>query len=507
MPRGLKVVAVVLVLASGAGCGARDRRGRAVVLSLPYEVASLDPHLHNRLSDFAVLSNLYEPLVTTDAGLSLRPCLAERWDNPDVLTWVFHLRPGVFFHDGRPMTAADVVYSLERVLHDRTLEMSGYLFGIDRVRALSDQTVEVRTRRPMAILLNKLRFVAIVPAGSDSASLASHVDGTGPYELVSFDPTRVVLRRNDSYWGSRPAVGRVTLLLSRSPKEAVDDLVGGRADFVQASSREAERTASALPGVVVRKNSSISVKFLLFDVARPVTPFVDAPRNPFRDLRVRQAVDLAVDRVRLVSELSSPAVPAYEPVPPFIFGFDPSLPAVVPDASRARTLLADAGYPDGFAVTLHTRSLFEEAARALVPMLAGVGIRARVVSLADREFFPLVRAGGVSLLLSRFGCPTGDASDVLDNALHTTDVATGYGLSNDGGYSDRDADRLIEASSGELNMARRRSLLQGVMAIARRDLPWIPLYVEQEVFAFRDSLSWEPRSDNFVIASEIRRVR
>jgi peptide/nickel transport system substrate-binding protein len=504
MRRTSRLSLAVALAAALAACARRpEPKPEAITLSVPYELDTLDPHARNRLSEFALLSNLYEPLVTSDATMSLKPCLAERWDNPDLVTWVFHLRPGVRFHDGAPLTADDVVASLGRLLANPELEMGGYVWNLDRVRAIDPSTVEVRTLSPMSILLNKLRFVLITRNGGE-ASLATAPDGTGPYRFVSWKRGEEIrFARNDAYWGPRPPLASAVARLSRPPERALEDLASGRSGLVQCAGKALEEKARSLPGVRVHHQSSIFVKFLGFDFRREKTPFCDAPTNPFKDHRVREAVSLAIDRGELVRRLSSSAVPARQAVPPFIFGFDSNLPELPYDPGRAKKLLADAGFPNGFGVTLHARKVFGEAPALLAEMLSRVGVRVTVAALADPQFFDVVATHGSSFYFSRFGCPTGDASDILENAVHSVDLPRRFGRSNDGEYASPELDRLIEESAAILDMERRRPVLQKALAAVTNDLALVPLYVDQDVYAVKAPFTWQPRNDNFLLASEV----
>jgi peptide/nickel transport system substrate-binding protein len=495
--------AVVGLALSALFCGrAAAPKPRSVTLSVPYELESLDPHARNRLSDFAVLSNVFEPLVTTDASMSIKPCLAERWDNPDYVTWVFHLRERVTFHDGRTLTADDVVASFQRLLTNDALEMGGYIWNLASVRALDEKTVELKTIAPMSILLNKLRFVLIVPRTYRSP--ADPASGTGPYKLVSWKKGEEVrLARNETYWGPKPPLESATYRLSRSPEQALSDLLGGRSQLVQCNGKKLEERARSTSEVDVFRQSSIFVKFLGFDVKNAVTPFVPGRPNPFRDRRVRQAINLAIDRPALVARLSTAAVPASQTVPPFIFGFNPAVKETRPDQERAKALLAEAGYPGGFDVTLHVRKIFADAARVVAEMLGGAGVRVTIAESPDREFFEIVAGHRSSFFMSRFGCPTGDSSDILENAVHTIDPLRRFGRSNDGEYSNPEFDRLIETSAALLDMERRRPVLQQAMSVIAEDLALIPLYIDQDVYAVNRAYSWHPRNDNFVLASEV----
>lgn len=505
--RGKALLPVLALAASVSACRRPPAVESPYTISVPYDLDSFDPAARNRLSDFSLLSNFYEPLVVTDANLSPRPALATRWNNPDPETWVFELRRGVKFHDGRPLRAADVVWSFERLAgNGKGLEMSGHVAMLRRVRAIGDDTVEIVTTGPVGILLNKLRFIMIVPEGEDVATLSQKVVGTGPYRLVSWEKGRfLALRRNEAYWGPRPSLAEVRIALNRAPAEALSDLLSGRSDFVQSSAKATEEAIRTRPGLELRRNSSVSVKFLSFGLESGRSDDVAGGRNPFVDPRVRRAVSLAIDRAALVRRLSAPAVPANQLVLPFIFGHDPSLPPLRYDPAEARRLLAAAGWPDGFEMTFPARGLFAEGAGIVAEMLAAVGVRARVVPLAEQEWFERAYARRFAMTITRFGCPTGDASDLFEGALHTYQPERRVGLMNYSRYSSPELDRLVEEAGRTLEMGLRRGLLFEATAQAMHDLPFVPLYVDQDLYAFRNGVEWTPRNDNFLIASEILR--
>ncbi|HMM36692.1 MAG TPA: ABC transporter substrate-binding protein, partial [Thermoanaerobaculia bacterium] len=320
MRRRLAFLAAAIPLAL-VSCGRPGAVERPYVISVPYDLDSLDPGHRNRLSDFSLLASFYEPLVVTDANLSARPALAHRWSNPDALTWTFELRPGVRFHDGSLLGAEDVVWSFDRLRAEPGLELAGHVSAIDSVRAIGERTVELRARQPGAILLNKLRFILVVRRGETGPMLRGRVNGTGPYRLAKLQPGREMrLERNEAYWGRRPALREVRLLLNRSPAEALEDLLSGRSDFVQSNAKATEESLRGRSGFEVRRHGSVSVKFLFIALNRAAPKDVDGGKNPFRDVRVRRAVSLAIDRAELARRLSAPAIPTSQLVPPGIFG-------------------------------------------------------------------------------------------------------------------------------------------------------------------------------------------
>lgn len=502
--RARSALALLTAALAGPSCSTPPPARDAIHIAVPYELTTLDPHAEDRLGVFAVLSNVYEPLVTTDADMKVQPCLATAWETPDPLDWVFHLRPGANFHDGRPIEAKDVVYSFQRLLRDPRLEIRNYLANVVDVTAPDRLTVHVRTERPTRILLSKVSKVLIVAEGVVGATLAGAANGTGPYRLTSWLPGKTVgLTRYDGHWGLRPAVREVEFVLGQGAEPAILGLQQGRYQLVQADSKKVVALLGGSSRYRVLRRDNIFVKFLGFDLARDVTPFCSARPNPFRDRRVRQALHIGLDRHHLVRELWNYAVPAVEPVPRFVFGFSPDVPEPATDRERARELLRSAGLGSGFEVTMHARRIVAEAAAFVREDLASLGIRAQVKVMPDGEFFELLNARRASFWLSRFGCPSGDASDFLDAMVHSPTPDGRYGLNNYGGYRDPELDRAIEASAGLDKPNERRNALQQIVRRVTDELVIVPLYNDQDVYALESSLTWQPRSDSFIHAATI----
>ena len=490
---------------AAAACGSpRAPFGDVVRISVPHEVVELDPHARNQLAAFSIVSQIFEPLVTTDASMQIQPCLASRWENPDPSTWIFHLRENVRFHGGETFDAGDVVYTLDRLLRTPGLEMTGYLLYIDSVSAIDARTVRIRTTKPLAVLLNKLRFISIVPRGATRAGLNAHPDGTGPFRLAEWIPGKLLrVVRNEAYWGPRPAVREADFRLDRSPAGALSDLLEGRADMAQINSKRLRLALAGTRRFRTYRRTSIFVKYLGYDFAHDAPEGVTPAPNPFRDRRVREAMNLAIDRRRLIAALPDDAVPASQLVPPFIFGFNPRIGEAPYDPARARALLAEAGFSGGITAPLLTRKLFAEPAAEVAAQLARVGFHLNLRVVPDPEFFAIANAGRSPFHLSRFGCLTGDISDILDNVLHTLDPVRHFGIHNYVGYGNPELDRAIEASAEMQGINARRDALQRVEQRLMDDLVWIPLYVDDDDYAADRRLSWQPRNDGLILASEI----
>jgi peptide/nickel transport system substrate-binding protein len=499
------------VLAAGAllalvACGGRSQpagTSEPLRIASPFDLSTLDPHAVDRLDHFALLINIYEPLVANDPELRLVPALAERWENPDDTTWVFHLRRGVRFHSGRLLSAEDVVSSIQRLRERPDLEYRSYVLDVVAVFAEGPGRVVIRTAGRSRSVLSRLANVLIVPQGASDEALRAAADGTGPYSLAAWRPGESLQLARSGSWSGRALPERVEFALAREASEAVDGLLGGRYDLVRADSRAAVERAGDRFRVVRREN--LFTKMLAFDHRRERTPFSSAPRNPFRELRVRRALDLGLDRAAIARALPRHALPTNQPVARFVFGFDPTVPPPVTDLAAARRLLGEAGFGKGFEVTLHTRKGFLDGARAVRDALLPLGIRVEIMTLPDAEYFAFLSQGGPSLWFDRFGCTTGEATELLEDLVHSRDPARHLGTLNFGGFSDAELDRLIEETARLDNPGRRRDALQRALRLTLERLPVVSLFNDEDVYLMRPDLAFRPRADSYLPVEEMVR--
>ncbi len=490
-----------LVALYGSFCaGAAADTVQPLRIAASYELNSLDPHREDTLSSSALLSNVYEPLVATDADMKLVPRLALAWENPDPCAWVFHLRRDVRFHDGRPFTARDAMATVARLRGDASLEMRKKVRGVEEISAPDAWTLRVRTRTPDRTLLQKFTGVLILPAGLPPKD--GTTNGTGPYRLEDWDgSTRLRLARYDRYWGARPDFARVEYALGLDPEAALDALRHGRVGMAETRGLRVPDDDAAR--FRVARRDSLYTKVLFFDLGRETTPQVTGGRNPFRDKRVRRAIHLALDRSALVARASGESVAATQLVPRFVFGFNPALVEPRPDVAQARVLLHEAGFPDGFAAVLLSRHVLVETASLLLEPLAAIGIRLELQTTPDAAFFERLQRGDASIWVDRLACISGDAGELLADFLHSRDEVKRLGSANDSGLDDAPLDLAIETSSGIEDTLERRVALAALMARLMDDLPVVPLLVDREVFVHDPGLAYRPRYDGEIRAFEI----
>jgi peptide/nickel transport system substrate-binding protein len=485
-----------------AACGAAPDAVRELRVAVPYDLSSFDPHAKNSVGAYEVLSTVYEPLVTLDRAMRPVPALAVSWETPEPLTWVFRLRPAVRFHDGSPLTSADVVASLRRLISEEGLEMRSYLNGVTEVSARGEDAVVVRTLRPNAQLASRLHFALVVPRGSTPRSLAERANGTGPFAVAGWRPSSLALQRNRLYWGEAAGASRVRIDFGIAAAAAIEERRDRPYDLI-VGARRAEEKARRSQRYRIVEEENIFLRHLAFDVSRGRTPFCPGIPNPFRKREVREAVNLALDRERLAAAAGPGARPAYQLVPRAVFGHDPTLPPVVPDPARARALLAQAGLARGFDVVLHRPRGYSTAAEIVKEQLAEVGIRVRVESLPSAEFFDALDQRKLSFWIVASGCPTGDGTELLETSFHSP-APGGLGVDNYGDYRSPELDRGTLEADGLLDVRTRQAAVQRLLRQVLEQRVWIPLYHDRATLLVARGLLYEPRADGYLRVADVR---
>jgi peptide/nickel transport system substrate-binding protein len=484
-----------------------------------FDPGTMDPHALASVYNNRVLSQIYEPLVGRDESFRIEPRLALSWAPLDGgQGWRFKLRPNVKFHDGSPFSADDVVFNVARALHRLSAHKSA-LPNVTGARKVDDLTVDILTSQPTPVLpvsLFNLRLMSKAWCvknrverpqdynGKEEAFSARNTNGTGPFRLVRWDnDVKTVLTAYEGYWGKRGNVTEATYYVVGSAATRVAALISGEMDLViDPAVQDLDRLRNA-PGVTVEQAMSLGTQYLGFDQSRPTLIHGDAGgRNPFKDVRVRQAIRYAIDLAALKSKvmrntagngraLFSPAVDGYDK------RFD-ALPAY--DPARAQALLKEAGYANGFAVDLDCTAAqpADAICQGIAGMLSRVGIRVAYKPLPFNQLLPRLNTGDTSMYVIGWTPATAEQEGVLVPLTHTRVPQGTVGEYNFGNYSNPKVDQLLDRARMEFDTPKRYALFNEAMAVMDADAAFIPLVHRHVTWAMRKNVKAKLRPNDNV---------
>jgi peptide/nickel transport system substrate-binding protein len=515
--------ALLLVLACASTiCGSPTVSARDLTVGLAAESTSLDPQFYATVSNESLAQHFFDPLIRQDPLQHLLPGLALSWQAIDDTTWEFRLRRGVKFHDGSDFTAEDVAATIRRApkVTANPGSFAIYTRAIKELSIVDPYTIRFRTGAPYPLLPNDLSALEIISRRFETATTEDFnsgraMIGTGPFRFVEWRPgERTVMRRNDAYWDRMAAWETVTLRPIGNDSARMAALLSGAVDAIEGVPTASldslrQRTEFALPRAVTNR-----LIYLQVDVAREHSPFITdrtgkpLERNPLRDHRVRLAISKAINRDAIADRvMDGAAAPAGQLLPDGYFGTSKRLPPEPYDPEGARRLLAEAGYPDGFGITLHgPNDRFvndERILQAVGQMLARVGIDAKVEALPSGIYYPRAAKSEFSLFLVSWSSETGEPSGPLRGILATRDPSRGWGASNRGGYSNTSLDATLAEALATIDEPKREALLRQATEIAIGDLAIVPIQFQVAIWGLRKDLAYAPRSDGFTLAQDV----
>jgi peptide/nickel transport system substrate-binding protein len=470
-----------------------------------------DPHSMDSSFDDTLKDPVYESLIAFDSDMTMSGHLATSWRPFDTTTWEFTLRENVRFHDGTPLTADDVVFSIRRAQAETSSERDT-LKKIVGVEAIDPHTVHVTTERPAAILWYDLSYVRIMSkawaerygvtlpadyANEERTYATDHANGTGPFILEEFATDGgYVMVRNPDWWGYERYphnVDRLVRLPVTSTEEGVELLLRGEIDFLYGEPYQALERIERTDGLKLARAPLFNVHRLGFNHSGAELRSSDIKgRNPFRDRRVRQAVYQAIDIQTLVQEVHRGlAIPVGMPIAPGVNGHTPELGERLPyDREAAKALLAEAGYPQGFSVTLDcpndwSRARGEALCRFIAPQLAAVGIKVALNFQPTTEHWAKLRRRETDFFMD--GWIEGfDSGGTLLELYHSR------GWWNEGNYANPRVDDLSEKIQQELVTYVRDAMIEEAWKVVLDDIVYVPLYQSVGVWPMREGLELPP---------------
>jgi peptide/nickel transport system substrate-binding protein len=514
----------ILAVPLGALAFAASAAAQALNVGVGTAATSIDPHYHNNGPNNALTMHIFDRLVERDGLARPQPALAEQWRAVSDTEWEFRLRQGVAWHDGRPFTAEDVVFSFQRVpnVAGSPGGFGGFLREISEVRVVDPHTLRIITKQPHPLLPLDLASVSIIARHVNGTATEDYNSGraaigTGPYRLASYsNGDRAVLVRHDGWWGGKQPWTQVNYRFLPNDGSRTAALLSGDVDIIDQIptsdiarlKRDDRITVSEIPSLrtmfIALVHSAEGGNAQVTDNAG--TPL---PRNPFLDIRVRRALSLAVDRQALADRvMEGAAVPTGQWLPEGAFGYNPAVRPDHFDPEAARRLLAEAGYPDGFRFTITTpNDRWPNDARltqAVAQMWTRIGVRAAVNAMPYSAFVPRRARFEFPIQMAAWGSSTGEASNYLINIAGTNDRQRLMGPANHWRHSDRTLDDLTARANATMDDSRREALLRDAVARYAEQVPYIQLLQLTNTWALKRGLQHEPRMDERTVAMGIR---
>ena len=508
----VKTIALAVLLCVGSAQAATLRWAGA------NDILTLDPHAQNNQTTHTFLQLVYEPLVRYGKDFQVEPALATKWTEISPTQWRFELRKGVKFHDGAPFTADDVVFSLTRIMTPPSNMMSSTQ-SIQEVKKIDDFTVDLILKGPSPILLRELTEARIMNkawaeknnatksqnyAAKEDAYSNRNTNGTGPYVSLGWQPdVKLGLKRNPDWWDKNTGnVDEVIFTPIKSAAARTAALISGQIDFMIDPPPQDQERLKKTPELKLLEGTENRTIFLGLDLFRDELPGAGTPgKNPLKDVRVRKALYMAIDSDGLHKRtMRGMSIPAGTMVAPMVHGWTKQLDtrAAPYDPEAAKKLLADAGYPQGFALKLecpNDRYVNDEAiCQAVTAMWTRVGIKTTLQPMPMAQFSPRIRNADPNAYLYGWGVATFDALYTLSALIHSRGEG-GDGANNGGRIADKTLDARIDAAKLESDPAKRDAALHEALAITKDQFYTLPLHHQVYPWAMRKGIETVYRAD------------
>ena len=499
---------LALSLAAAAPAWATD-----VTIGRATEQNALDPLFSDLGNDVSTAENMFDSLIRFDAKLQIQPALAVSWKLLDPLTWEIELRQGGKFHDGSDFTASDVAYSLKRARNvpNSPGPLSSFVRSVKETEIVGPHTIRVHTETPTPLLMDMIGRIFIIPAAlgpqvtSEDFNAGRAMIGTGAYRFKTLLPgDRVVMEANPAYWGHKPEFGSVTLRFLANPAARSAALLSGAVDVIEQIPPSDIGVFQNRADVTMYSAVSTRVVYLAMDQGRDDSPFITdkdgkpLTTNPLKDRRVRLALSKMINRAAITERvLAGAGEPSGQIVPEGMGGHDPALKPMALDPDGARKLFTEAGYPDGFGVTIHgSNNRFpadSQLTQALAQMFTRGGLKVNAVeAMPYNVYAPAATQRKFSLFHFSYGSIGSSSLNGLTGVLATFDAAAGTGSLNRARYSNKQFDAVLGLAAAEFDAAKRNKLLAEATRVAMEDGAILPLYWQKLFWAARKGYAVEP---------------
>lgn len=499
----ITAVAVVMVAATGVGVVQAANPSTRVIVAQGADATTLDPHMHRETTTSNVLSHIYDTLIMRGSDMSLQPLLAESWTYINDTTLEIHLKKGIRFHNGEELTAETVKYNFDRVTGKlpgaRLTKVSYRYVNVKDSEVVDKYALRVHLFHPDSLFLGQLSELPIVPKEYTEKHGFEILDtrpvGTGPYKLKKWEhESQIVLTRNPDYFRGSAAIEEVVFRVLPDPMTRVAELMTGGVDIIVNLPPDSIPQVEMQSNLAVKTVPSARVAYVWFNM-------LETPQ--FADVRVRRALNYAVDVEAIIKYVyGGHGMRISTMAPPYFTGYDPKDPVYSYDPEKARALLREAGYGDGFTVTmLTTRGRFLNdilLAQTIASYLEEVGVHVNINAVEFGVFAKQTQERRIpEMMLAALGTSSFNVLDAMRTIVRSGDQAFSW-------YSNPKVDVLIDKAAKTIDEEEHEWLLQEALDILYEDPPFIYLFALEDIYGVNRRVDWQPRSDERIYLYDAR---
>lgn len=517
--RTAAVAAAALIAAAGAAA-------QNLAIGFADPVSSVDPQLNNHAGDRSLALHFWDSLVTSRDGGKLDPGLASSWKSLDDKTWEFKINTAIKWQDGTPVSADDIVFSFQRArsVPGSVASYSGALRSVESATAKDPGTLIVKTSTPNPMLPLEIASIYVVSkhvgekARTEDYNSGKAVVGTGPYKFISYTPgDRTVFERNPSYWGPKPQWDKVTYRFINNGAARTAALLAGDVDVIDKVAVTDVEKLRKDPKVSVYTYPGLRVLLLQPTLREGPNEFITdnagkvLDKNPLTDLRVRQALSLGINRKAIVDRvLQGTVTEANQWMPKNSFGYNPEVKDIAYNAEQAKKLLAEAGYPQGFQISIHVPGdrypQAPETVQAVAQFWSRIGVKTKVEVVPWSVYSGRASKNEYAVSVIAWGNGTGEAGYGLLQTLASYDPKRGRGINNWGRYSNENVDKALDAATVEFDARRREAIFRHAAKLVTDDVGHIPLFHYQNIWAAKKGLKVVPLLSDRTTAMQVTKT-
>ena len=518
--RSLPLVAASLVALGGVASA------ETLTIGFADPVSSADPQLNNHAGDRSLALHFWDSIINSRDGGKLEPALASSWKALDDTTWEFKLRNDVKWQDGTPFTADDIVYSFQRAksVPGTVASYTGALRTIESTTAKDPHTVIIKTIAPNPMLPLDIASIYIVSkhigekSKTEDYNAGRAMIGTGPYKFESYAPgDRTVFERSPTYYGPKPLWDKVVYRFINNGAARTAALLSGDVDVIDKVAVTDVEKLKKTPSVSVFTYPGLRV-LLLQPSFRPgpnefITDNAGKPldKNPLLDVRVREALSMAINRKAIADRvLQGTVTVANQWMPAKTFGYNPDIKEIAFNVEQAKKLLAEAGYPQGFQVTIHVPGdrypQAPETVQAVAQFWTRIGVKTRVEVVPWAVYSGRAPKNDYAVSVIAWGNGTGEAGYGLLQTLASHDAKRGRGANNWGRYGNEAVDKALDAATVEFDAKRREAIFRHAVKLVTDDVGNIPIFHYQNIWAAKKGLKVVPLLSDRTTAMQVTKV-